>query len=94
MAKRKNNRSKQKINSKNIIERIKKKIETPMLIALGIVLALLIVSYIAFGVELTIILFFGIIIILGIARLLDNVKSNKKRRKILNIFLIQKLLYM
>lgn len=79
---------KQKKNNKNFIERIKRKIEPPMLIALGIVVALLIISFVAFGKELTILLFIGIVLILGIARLLDKIKSNKKRKKILNIVLI------
>ena len=72
----------------NFLERIKKKIEPPMLIALGIVLAILIACFVLFGTELTLVLFIGITIILGIARLLDKVKSNKKRKKILNILLI------
>ena len=72
----------------NFLEKIKKKVELPMLIAIGIVLAILIASFIMFGKELTLVLFVGIAIILGIARLLDKVKSNKKRKKILNIILI------
>lgn len=78
-----------KPNTKNILERIKKKLSEPqMLIALGIVLVLLIASYITFGLEFTLVVLIGVLIILGIARLLDNVKSHKKRRKILNIILI------
>ena len=75
-------------NNNNFLEKIKKKVELPMLIAIGIVLAILIASFIMFGKELTLVLFVGIAIILGIARLLDKVKSNKKRKKILNIILI------
>lgn len=78
-----------KPNKKNILERIKRKISEPqMLIALGIVLVLLIASYITFGMEFTLVLLIGVLIILGVARLLDNIKSHKKRRKILNIILI------
>ena len=85
MTKKKNSR---KPSKKNIIERIKSKLEPPMLIALGIVLALLIASYMIFGFEFTIVLLVGVLIILGISRLLDSIKSHKKRRKILNIILI------
>ena len=86
MAKKK---SSSKPNTKNILERIKKKISEPqMLIALGIVLVLLIASYITFGMEFTLVLLIGVLIILGVARLLDNIKSHKKRRKVLNIILI------
>ena len=59
-----------------------------MLIALGVVVALLIASFLTFGFEFTLVLLIGVLIILGIARLLDNIKSHKKRRKILNIILI------
>ena len=85
MAKKKNSH---KTKSKNIIERVMKNIDKPMLIILGILLALLVACYITFGLEFTIVLLVGVLIILGIARLLDNVKSHKKRRKILNIILI------
>ncbi len=83
-----------KIKSKNIKKKnnrrknIKFKLEKPLIIISVIVLALIILSYITFGLYMTIILTVGILFILGIARLLDNVKSKPRRRKILNILLI------
>lgn len=64
------------------------KIEKPIAIIGIIVLTLIILSYITFGLAMTIILTLGILFILGIARLLDKMKSKPKRRKILNIILI------
>jgi len=81
----------QKKNTKNTnIKNQKKsfKIETPMIIIGIILLAMLIFSYISFGIELTLVLIIGIILIFGIARLLDKIKSKPKRRRILNILLI------
>jgi len=87
---KKNNNVKKKNNSQlnSIMQKILKNVETPALIAGGIVLALLILSLISFGIKFTLVLFIGIAIILGVARLLDKVKSNKRKRKILNILLI------
>lgn len=68
--------------------RKKFKLEKPMIIIGIIILVLILLSYIAFGLELTIFLTVGILIILGIARLLDNIKSKPKRRRVLNIILI------
>ena len=70
------------------IKKMLKNIETPALIVVGIVLVLIISSYIMFGLGLTLVLTIGILIILGIARLLDKMKTKKKRRKVLNILLI------
>lgn len=81
MTKTKRSRKSKKKNISGIIE-------IPMLIALGIVFAIILGSFFVLGKEFAIILAVGIAIILGIARLLDKVKSNKKRRKILNIILI------
>lgn len=58
------------------------------LIAAGIIIVLMALIFKVFGKELSIVLVLGIGIILGIARLLDKVKSNKKRRKIMNVLLI------
>ena len=62
-----------KPNVKNILERLKKKLLEPqMLIILGVILVLLIASYFIFGIEFTVVISIGILIILGIARLLDS----------------------
>lgn len=68
--------------------RKKLKIEKPMIIIGIIILALIILSYLVLGLELTVVLTVGILFILGIARLLDKIKSKPKRRKVLNIILI------
>lgn len=75
-------------NNKNLLDKLKSKITLPVLIVVGILLTLLISSYIIFGKILTLILFVGISIILGISRMLDKIKSKKRRKKILNILLI------
>lgn len=64
------------------------KLEVPFIIASIIVIGILIGCYSNFGIELTAFLAVGILIIVGIARLLDKVKYNKKRRRILNFLLI------
>ncbi len=64
------------------------KIEKPMIIVGIIILTLIIFSYFILGLELTIVLTIGILLILGIARLLDKIKSKPKRKKVLNIILI------
>ena len=70
-------------------KRVKKKEDyKPLMIIAGIVLALLVLSYIVFGIGFTIFIAVGIAIILGIARLLDKIKSKPKQRKTLNIILI------
>ena len=74
--------------TKRRTNRKKFKIETPLLIIGAILLALIILCYSVFGLELTLFITIGIVLILGIARLLDKVKSKPKRRKILNIILI------
>lgn len=85
MAKAKTRKAKKRTNKMKLN---KFKLETPILIIIIILLAILIFSYISFGIELTIILVVGILFILGIARLLDKIKSKPKRRKVLNIILI------
>lgn len=64
------------------------KIEKPMIIIAVIIMTIIILSYLILGLELTVFLTVGILIILGIARLLDKVKSKPKRKKVLNIILI------
>lgn len=68
--------------------RKKFKIEKPMIIFGVIILALIILSYITLGFSLTVFITIGILLILGITRLLDRIKLKSKRRKILNIILI------
>lgn len=68
--------------------RKKIKIETPMIIIGIILLTILIFSYISFGMDLTIVLLVGVLLILGLARILDKIKSKPKRRRVLNILLI------
>lgn len=74
-------------NNKNS-NRKKLKIEKPMIIIGIIIVTLIMLSYFILGLELTVVLTAGILFILGIARLLDKVKSKPKRRKVLNIILI------
>ena len=76
------------MSKKNKKRRKKFKIEKPIIILGIILLTLIILSYITFGLSLTIFITIGILLILGIARLLDKVKSKPKRRRILNIILI------
>lgn len=80
--------AKNKKNTTNYKKRKKFKIETPMIIIGIILLALFVFSYITFGIELTIVLIAGILFILGMARLLDRIKSKPKQRKIFKIFVI------
>ena len=68
--------------------RKKTKIEKSTIILSIILLAFITISYIVFGLELTAIIGGGILLILGVARLLDKVKSKPKRRRIINILLI------
>ena len=75
-------------NKKHSQTKKKFKLEKPMIIISIIILALILISYFLFGIELTIILTIGILLILGIARLLDKIKSKPKRKKVLNIILI------
>lgn len=63
-------------------------INKPLIIISTIILLLIILSYITFGLYMTIILTVGILFILGIARILDKIKSKPKRRRVLNILLI------
>ena len=57
-------------------------------ICLAIFVLLLILCYYQLGVLLTIFTAVGILIIIGIARLLDKVKNKKRQKKIINIILI------
>lgn len=77
-----------KRSTRNSTNRKKTKIELPIIIIGIILLSILIFSYISFGIELTIVLLIGILLILGIARLLDRIKSKPKRRKVFNILMI------
>ena len=77
-----------KKNNTNKTHRKKINLEIPMIIISIILLAILIFSYISFGIELTLILIIGILLILGIAKLLDKIKTKKKIRRILNFLLI------
>jgi len=66
----------------------KTKIEKPLIFIGLILLAILILSYVTFGIELTIVLLVGITIIFGIARILDKIKSKPRRRKVFNVLMI------
>lgn len=72
-----------KRNFKNSQE--KKKI---LLVCLIVLIALLMISYFTLGLLMTILMGLGILVILGIARLLDKTRNKPKQRKILNIVLI------
>lgn len=88
MAKAKNNKKETKTSKKPTTTVSKTENRNFMLIVLGIILALLIVSYFIMGLTLTIVLGVGILIILGVARILDKIKNKPKQRKIFNIILI------
>lgn len=82
-----------KYNTKNVKKRIdttqNKKINNNIKIGFIIaLLLLLIIFYISFGTFITVFTFIGILIILGISKLLKITKNNKKKRRILNIFII------
>lgn len=80
--------SEKKAQKKKNTNKKKLKIEKPMIIVGAIIIALIIISYLILGLELTFVLTVGILFILGIARIMDKIKSKPKRRKILNIILI------
>ena len=89
MAKAKNNKQETKTTKKKPVATVLKAENRKfMLIVLGIILALLIVSYFIMGLMLTLVLGVGILIILGVARILDKIKNKPKQRKIFNIILI------
>ena len=73
---------------KNVNKNILDKIELPALIAAGVVLLIIIGSYIIFGIELALVLLVGILLIVGISKLLEKLKKKRKLRIILNILLI------
>lgn len=77
-----------KENNKTKNSRKNTKIEKPVIIIGIILLALLLISYLKFGMLLTTIIAIGIILILLIARVLDKTKSKPKRRRIINFILI------
>ena len=66
----------------------KRKMQIPALIALGLLIVTLIIIYIMFGSHLTLFLVLGSAIIIGINGLFNLVKGNKKKRRLLNAFLI------
>lgn len=66
----------------------KKENQNFMFLIMGIMLILLVISYLIMGLALTVVLGIGIGIILLIARFLDKIKNRPKQRKIFNIILI------
>lgn len=66
----------------------KKEFSKPTLICLIAFIILLILCYYQLGLVLTIFTAVGILVIVGIARLLDKVKNKKKQKKIITITLI------
>ena len=64
------------------------KLELPDIIGLGVLLVFLIIMYILHGFMFTLFLTVGIGIIIGVAKLFELVKHNKKKRRILNIVVI------
>lgn len=66
----------------------KKENQNFMFLIMGIMLILLVISYLIMGLALTVVLGVGIGIILLIARFLDKIKNRPKQRKIFNIILI------
>ena len=63
-------------------------IEIPAVVATLIVAIIIISSLIMFGIELALVMTIGTLLIVGVAKLLDNVKKKKKLRRLLNILLI------
>lgn len=77
----KKNKSKKKVNTEFSFDN--------PLIQIGLILIILaIISYFLLGLFPTVILIVGIAMIIGISKLFEKVKSNKKKRKLLNICLI------
>lgn len=87
MTKKKTNKKQVKNNKQNK-KKQNFKLNNPILIIGIILLIIAIASYINFGLIFTLILMLGIGIILGIAKLLDKIKSKPKRRRVINIILI------
>ncbi len=74
--------------NKSTFEKIIQKIGVPTIILGVVLIVIFIASVLHFGFKFTLVLTIGISIILGVARLLDKIKSNKRRKKVLNILLI------
>lgn len=69
-------------------EKNKNNFKNPKILCFIGIILLLVVSYFTIGLILSAIMFLGIGVILGIARLLDKTKSKTKQRKILNVVFI------
>ena len=86
-----NSRTK-KINKKNIKSRINvdpAKLPNSAKIVLSIILVILLVlCFINLGFIFTLITAFMVLVIIGIAKLIDSAQKNSKKRKIVNILLI------
>ena len=84
-----NNKSKKSIknNTKNT-NKTKVKFNKNFLIILAVVIFVVLVFGILYGKEIAFIMFIGLIIILGFARLLDITRHKKKQRRILQTLLI------
>lgn len=65
-----------------------KKITKMGWLCLAVIVLILVLCFINFDLLFTLITAFGIVVILGIAKLLDKMKSNKKRKKVLTIILL------
>lgn len=66
----------------------KPKFEMPAIIGSAILIIFIVTMFILNGLKFTIFLTFGIGVIIGIAKLFDLVKGNKKKRRLLNIIII------
>ena len=84
-----NNKSKKSIkNNTNNTNKTKVKFNKNFLIILAVVIFVVLVFGILYGKEIAFIMFIGLIIILGFARLLDITRHKKKQRRILQTLLI------
>lgn len=84
----KSNKNKSKKEIKSRVTRNKKMDNNIKLAILFASIALILVSYLLFDIVITLILTLGIGLIIGISQLLKKINKQKKKRKILNIFLI------
>lgn len=84
---KKNNNNKIKNVNKNTTKN-KTKLNKSFLIILIIIILVVLIFGILYGKEIAFIMFLGLMIILGFARLLDITKHKKKQRKILQTLLI------
>ena len=86
---KKNNKNKlNKISRSNTKKRLKLKISKPTLISMILLFITIIVSCIICGFELALFQLIGVILIIGIALLLEKIRKNKTRRRLFNILLI------